>query len=233
MDDMHMGLGVVVASKEILAAVREFSLKLLGPAAEQFGLMAGDWARVWRLKNLLSISGKVDRICQEEGINLADGHHLAMAVGLPLLEKASYQDNDFLQERWAHLIASSLRAEDRAERGFSLDITYVEILNQLSQLDCEVLKYIVENGVEKQDSTGITLKPLELDEIQNAHPNSLAHISLEKLISLGCASSDPRIPLKTGGLRGLLEVITPTSIGINLYISASGKTPQWLKSEDG
>ena len=217
----------------ILGSLSKFTRQLFGPSVDQIGEIVGDWARLWRVKNLLSVKEKFDRICQERGFDSEDGRRLTLAVGLPLLEKASYQDDAFLQERWAHLIASSLRAEDRAERGFSLDITYVEILNQLSQLDCEVLEYIVENGVGEQDSdSNIILKPLEPDEIQNAHPNSLAHISLEKLISLGCARSAPRIPLKTGGYRGLWEVITPTSIGINLYVSASGKTPKWLHSKN-
>ena len=217
----------------ILGDLSKFAQRILGPPADQIGQILGDWARAWRVKNLLAISGKLDRICLEKGINPDEGRHLSLAVGLPLLEKASYQDDDFLQERWAHLITSSLYSEDRAESGFSLDITYVEILNQLSQLDCKVLEFIVENGVEGRGKDSITVSPLEPDEIQDAHPNSLAHISLEKLISLGCASCTPKIPLETGGYRGLAEVIAPTSIGINLYISASGKMPKWLKSEAG
>ena len=59
MEDEFMGLGVVVASKEILTAVREFSLKLLGPAAEQFGLIGGDWARAWRANNLALYQQKI------------------------------------------------------------------------------------------------------------------------------------------------------------------------------
>ena len=222
---------IVAASKEILTAAREFALKLLGPAAEQFGFMAEDWARVWRLKNLLAINEKCDRIFLEKGINPAEGRHLSLTVGLPLLEKASYHDNDFLQERWAHLIASSLRSKGRGESNFSLDITYVEILNQLSQLDCEVLEFIVQNSVKGRGDDGIKVRSLEQDEIQDAFPNTPSHISLEKLISLGCARCDPKIPLKTGD-QGLMEVITPTSIGINLYIAASGKTPKGLKSND-
>lgn len=222
---------IVAVSKGVLAAVREFALKLLGPAAEQFGLMAGDWARAWRLKNLLAINKKCDRILLEKGINPAERRHLSLTVGLPLLEKASYHDNDFLQERWAHLIASSLRSEDHAESSFSLDITHIEILNQLSQLDCEVLEFIVENSVTGKGEDGIAVRPLEQDEIQDAHPNTPSHVSLEKLVSLGCARCDPKVPLKPGG-RGLMEVVTPTSIGINLYIAASGKTPKGLKSTD-
>ena len=81
---------------------------------------------------------------------------------------------------------------------------------------------------------GVTkIRSLEPDAIESARPNSLAvHISLEKLVSLGCVSRDPKIPLKTGGSRGLEELIGPTSIAINLYISASGKRPSWFQSKN-
>ena len=73
MDDVSMGVGVVVASKELLTGVREFTLKILGPGAEQAGLIIGDWARLFRVKNLISIKDKVDRICMENGIKPAEG----------------------------------------------------------------------------------------------------------------------------------------------------------------
>ena len=62
--------------------------------------------------------------------------------GLPLIEKASYQDDSFLQERWANLIANSLRPGGEVVNDFSLSITYVEILHQLSRLEVEYLQYL-------------------------------------------------------------------------------------------
>ena len=233
MDAVSMGVGIVV-SKELMAGVREFTLKIFGPAAEQAGLIIDDRARLFRVTNLISIKEKFDRICMENGIKPNEGRHLAMSVGLPLLDKASYQDIDFLQERWAHLIANSLCSDEQSEDSFSLDITYVEILNQLSKLDCEVLEFIVEKGVEDRNKNSIKIRSLEPDAIESAHPNSPAvHLSVEKLVSLGCASRDPKLPLKPGGSRALEELIGPTSIGINLYIAASGKSPSWFGEENG
>ncbi len=37
---------------EGMAAVAEVSRRLLGPGTDQLGLMAGDWARLWRVKDL-------------------------------------------------------------------------------------------------------------------------------------------------------------------------------------
>ena len=238
MDAVSTGVGIVVASKELMAGVREFTLKILGPGAEQAGLIIDDWARLFRVKNLISIKDKFERICMDNGIKPTDRRYLAMSVGLPLLEKASYQDNDFLQERWAHLIANSLRSDEQSEDSFSLDITYVEILNQLSQLDCEILEYIVEHGVESRDEKTGVMKGVGLDpdDIRKRHPNRLAHLSLEKLISLGCAASVMKAQMDGSGGNGYgawAHEIVITLIGVNLYISASGKTPKWLGEENG
>ena len=234
MDDSYKALAVV--APEIAKSIKEFALKIFGPGAEQVGMIVGDRARLWRLNNLISINGKWERICREKGIDLADGRHLSFAVGLPLLEKASCHDNDFIQERWAHLIASSLRSEDREESSFSLDITYVEILNQLSQLDCEILEYIVENGVESRDEKTGSMKGVQIDpsSIREAHPNTLAHISLEKLVSLGCAHRVLKAYLTASGSEygAWGQDIVVTLIGLNLYLAASGKTPKWLRRED-
>ena len=230
MDDAYMALGLISAS-DASKTIGEFARRIFGPSADDLGLIISDHVRLWRLRNLISISRKFDRICREKGIDLSEGNHLKLAVGLPLIEKASYQDDDFLQARWAHLIASSLRSDDEQEIPFSLNNTYVEVLHQLSRLDCEVLEFIVEKGVEGRKDGNIIPCLLEPDEIAAVFPESLTHISLEKLVSLGCVSRDPKLPLKPGGSRTLMEVITPTIIGINFYIAASGKLPKWFHEE--
>ena len=212
--------------------LREFCQQLFGPAVDQIGQIGGDWARLWRLKNLVSIHDKFDRILQDRKIDPSEGRHLALSVGLPMLEKASYQDDEVLQEKWAHLIASSLSSDERSESDFRLDTTYVETLHQFSRLDCDVLEFIVRNGVENRDKNGTHLRLIDPDEIEKAFSHRDWHISLEKLISLGCVSRDPKLPLKPGGSRGLVECITPTIIGINLYIAASGEKPEWFFYED-
>ncbi len=123
-------------------------------------------------------------------------------------------------------------SDERSEGDFHLYTTYVEILHQFSRLDCDVLGFIVRNGVESEDKDGMQLRLIDPDEIEKALSHQHWHISLEKLISLGCVSRDPKLPLKPGGFRGLVEGITPTIIGINLYVAASGEKPDWFFYED-
>ena len=218
-------------SKDALAStlktVNSFLTRLFGPGTEQIGLLMSDWAKLWRLKNLTAILNAVDRILLEQNISPDESRKLALSVGLPLLERASYQDDPFLQTRWAQLIANSLR-KGSTTPDFSFSTTFIETLHQFSRLDCEVLEFVVENVVVKRtEDDDIVVNQLDPQKIRDAFPDSLAHLSLEKLVALGCVRSDPKLPLKPGGL-GVKKVLCPTLMGLNLYVVASGKTPKGL-----
>ena len=92
----------------------------------------------------------LERVIKERNLVEEDLKKLSLSVGFPLLEKASYQDDEFLQEKWANLLASAMEKRENEDTDFSLDTTYIEILHQFSRLDCEVLEYIVENGVSEE-----------------------------------------------------------------------------------
>ena len=210
----------------------KFLIDILGPAAKEIKELLGDRARYWRWKNLLSIREKFNTKCQEQGINPEKSENkLALSIGLPLLEVASYQNDDFLQDRWANLLVDSVKSDPQE---YNIDITFVRMLEQFSRLDCEVLEYVVENGIEEGhvDDTPMVLHPLLESDIRQAFPDSLVHIALEKLVSLGCVARSIRLPMtptegEGGGHNSLMEDIVPTLMGINLYASSSGKSPRW------
>ena len=231
---------------EVTKQVTKFVMTLLGPAATQLGELLGDTARSWRLKNLLSISDKVDAICREKGFNPESGQKMALSIGLPLIAKASYQDDDFLQDKWANLLVASMEGNMSGfdpEGAFSFDATCIEALGQFSRLDCYVLEYIVENGIAHQEvpsdgrTSSMLSNPIPENTIEQALSEyKLVHLSIDKLVHIGCADRVLRLPLspkKEGesGLHRLAEGIAPTMIGINLYVASSGKTPKWAERE--
>ena len=118
---------------------RMFAASVIAPALSQVGMTIGDQAKYYRIKNLVRLNEHLKKTLEERGLGADDLGGISLAEGLPLLEKASYQDDDYLQKKWAGLIASLMEKDDEKQESFSLGVTYVEILNQLSRLDCEVL----------------------------------------------------------------------------------------------
>lgn len=202
---------------------------LLGPGTKEIGEMVGDIARSWRLKNLARLEPKVRDSLKKLGLDKR--RVLPLAVGLPMIEAASYQDDSYLQDRWANLIAGTVaRAGDEDETDFDLAPTYVEIMRQLSRPDCEILDFVAENGIEGINEDGsYAPKGFDLAELQERFDKRITHISVEKLVTLGVLQRAPKIPMTTGPTSsGFAEVILPTIIGLNFYATASGKMPGWV-----
>lgn len=209
-----------------------FDATVVGPALNQIGLTIGDQFKYYRMKNLIRLNSHLEEVIEERNLDMSDLENVSLSVGFPLLEKASYQDDDALQRNWANLLASAMEKDSNRDDGFSLSITYIEILHQFSRLDCEVLEYIAENGVSGRGREDESLMTVALDpkEICKAFSGKPAHISLEKLVNLGCAYRVLRTPLSTtegDGYGPLRQDIITSLIGLNLYMAASGKKPKW------
>ncbi len=221
---------VVVAITQLLEKV--FGTTLVAPALCQINMTIGDQLKFFRIRNLSLLNEELERVLRDRNLDTCDLRTLSLSVGFPLLEKASYQDDQYLQRKWANLLASSMANTTTESDGFSLDITHIEILHQLSPLDFEVLKYITENGVlgGNRGTGALEVAPLDPLTIHSVFPGTPAHVSLEKLVALGCAYRVLRTPLSTGGGDGygpLRQDLVVTLIGLNLCIAATGEEPEW------
>ena len=100
-------ISTAIAKKGVdggLAAAEGVIQKMFGPAAEEIGLMFRDKARVYRLKNLLSVVTKTDELLRANSANL---HTVPLRTLLPIIEGASLEDDDALSKKWAGLLASA------------------------------------------------------------------------------------------------------------------------------
>lgn len=107
--------------------------KVAGPFSEELGLLLRDKIRMYRLKNLQQILEMMRRI-------LADAEVEASPVPprllLPIIESASVEDDEMMQELWAHLLASAAQEPDAVPPSF------VEILKQLSPQEAQFLTQV-------------------------------------------------------------------------------------------
>jgi len=82
---------------------RDLVQRFLGPLATEVGTGLGYVGTVLRMKLALSMMQKASKILSDAGI---DPKPVAPKLFLPILEHASLEDDEYLQERWATLLAN-------------------------------------------------------------------------------------------------------------------------------
>lgn len=112
------------------------------PITEAVGIF-GDKLKFMRWKRKLRIVDEVNRILDERGVK--NIRPIPPKLAIPILEQASLEENDELQDIWCRLIANSL------DPNFNMEIRYafIEIIKNLTALDAKILKYIYEATMER------------------------------------------------------------------------------------
>lgn len=203
---------------ELTQRICQFLKKVFGNATEQIGEIAHDWAKFFRYKNLLLIQDKVETIHAKRHLE-GKTVPISLRTAIPLIEKASLEDDESLQDMWAGLIANATDPNKR------LDVKkiYIEILSSLEPLDVEVLRFLAKQGwnlhrIQFVDRTGgITVAILS--EKLNTEEENL-YISLQNLARLGCLI-DERPQTRGNAVSGIHvtdpeSIFRPSSLGFSL-----------------
>jgi hypothetical protein len=155
---------------EITEKVGGFVSKVIGGASNQVGGILEDWTRYYRYKNLLSIADKVERIHAKRKI-LGKTIPIPPRVAIPMLESASLEDDDALQEVWARLIANSTDPNFKT----GLHPGYIEVIKQLSPDDGTIL-----NSFIQREKYPIIFSKMEVKEYLEAELRIIAKHRSEK-----------------------------------------------------
>jgi len=116
--------------------------RLLGPAIDEAGLILQDKVRVYRLKNTLRALDRVRTLLSEADI---EPRQVPLRALLPLLDGVSMEDDEFLREKWARLLASAASGtdEDLAHPSFA------KILSEMSAREAKLLD-LIDSSVESK-----------------------------------------------------------------------------------
>ena len=152
----------------ILGTAREFLEKLLGPAAEEAGLILGDKIKFYRLRNMLNVLEKSKRLLEEEGLS---PKAVSLKTLFPLLEYASLEEDAGLQDKWAALLANAANSTSE------LNPSFPEVLKQLSSAEARLLDAIYDRFV--GDFKRIDLS--ESEAIGGNVSNSIPRLSFDSL----------------------------------------------------
>jgi len=119
---------------KLLDEASRFIRKVLGGTFIELGNITHDWASYFRLKNLMKIRDKVERLKSESGSNVQIP--IPPRLAIPILTNASLEDEEALQDLWANLIAAG------TSKQHSIHPAYSQILTQLCADEAIILKNI-------------------------------------------------------------------------------------------
>ena len=91
---------------------RDFLDKLITPAIEEVGLLVREKVTMWRFKNQVKTLNKAQEYCIRNQIK---PKAISLKLLCPLLENASLEEDEFLQDKWAILLGNMVDSEQNIE----------------------------------------------------------------------------------------------------------------------
>jgi hypothetical protein len=137
-----------------------FINKLLGPGADEIGLMLGERIKMYRLRKQIELFYEAKKMLTEAGI---EPKQVNLKTLLPLMEGASLEDDISISSKWAALLANAA-----TENGDTIvEPSFADVLKQLTSTQCLLLDLIYKQiKGERLKSQEWALEPVRLQRIQ-------------------------------------------------------------------
>ena len=103
---------------------KEFLGKLISPTIEEVGLLMADNIKYIRFKNQVNIALRAKKYIEDRCLTLKQ---VPIKILVPLLENASLEEDERLQQNWAHMIGNMADSETNLQNQI-----FPYILNQIS-----------------------------------------------------------------------------------------------------
>ena len=128
------------SAKELSRRAGEIFTNLLGPLTEQLGLTLGDHAAYYRLKRLVALGEKAQKLLR--GRTIAQNPNLGRI--LPIIQIASMESDEDVHNRWAALLANVVHDPK------SVHPSYIEIMKQLTSDEARWLDQAFDEALEDE-----------------------------------------------------------------------------------
>lgn len=208
------------AIEKSFAGIEGFLKKVCVPLLDELGLMMKDRIRLWRLNNILKTldkaQGKLEFI--KDNLELKAPPRIALSI----IENASLNDDDEVQELWAGLFVSSCTKDGIDDS----NLIFIDLLKQLTKSEGRIFKYACETAIKVVNKNGLIaanellLSPADLESITLI--KDLYHLDRE----IDHLRSVEIIEPFGGGFNiqdvNLNANITPSALALNLYVRCQG-----------
>ncbi|WP_291401928.1 Abi-alpha family protein [Daejeonella sp.] len=123
-----------------LELAKDFLGKLISPTIEEVGLLISDNIKFLRFKNQVKILLKAKNYIEKNNISLKE---IPIKILVPLLEKASLEDEEKLQDKWSNMLVNMVDSETNFQNQI-----FPHILSQMSLGEYEALQEVFQKEKE-------------------------------------------------------------------------------------
>ena len=197
-----------------------FIAKFISAPLEQGIGIFEDKLKYMRWERQVRLMKRSEDFLKEIGLS-SPNQAVPLNIAIPLIQAASLEENDDLQDRWAKLLVNA----SNKNSGVDIKKAYISILEDLSPLDVKILDTICSVADDKIDEGILTYKLPDGVEYKktsegNPLPTPEVQLSLGNLIRLGCLTST-----FTWGGKQVLTHVESTILGRSLYKACTLKKP--------
>ncbi len=188
-------------SVETTEKILTFLAKVFKEPIEQTSGMIGDRLKFIRWKRQVRIVDEVNKILEQK--NITETRAVPPKFMIPILENATLEEDDNLQDIWIKLISNSMNPNFNSEIRYA----YIEIIKSINPIDARVLKEFYEALTRQNLNLGnITAHSVPKEELSRALKISSEEciISIYNLFRVQCLAP----AILTGGAKLGSEPIT-------------------------
>jgi abortive infection alpha-like protein len=193
-------------------AFGEFIARFIsGPIEQGMGIFE-DKLKYMRWERQVRLIKKATQLLSEVGLD-EPTRSIPLKVAIPLLQAASIEDDDNLQDKWAALLVNAANAKS----GIEIHRVYVEILGQISPLEAKILDEVYALPFESTQHAGVLTHSLpdiaiadseESKSDREREPTNEVKLAMSNLERIGCL----KLGMTYGG-GGSFTRVNPTLLG--------------------
>jgi hypothetical protein len=172
------------AAREVGGFIAKF---IAGPLEQGMGIFE-DRLKYIRWERQERLMQRAQEFLKRTGMD-APTRPVPMKLVIPILQGATLEEDDSLQDRWAALLVNAANAKFTGE----IRRSYTSILEQLTPLDAQILDVVYALPFDKSQHSGVVTKDLpgdvhiaDMTAIEFPLPPEEVVISLSNLARLGC-----------------------------------------------
>lgn len=171
-----------------------------------------DKLKYMRWERQVRLMQRADQLLKEIGLNKPT-RPIPLKLVVPLLEAASIEDDDSLQDLYARLLVNAANGASR----INLQRAYISVLEQLTPLDASLLQKIYSLSYQETQHNGVEVGKLPQEvsigkddgkEDDLPEPSDDVKLALANLARLGCV-----VIQKSCGGGELFKKVNPTLLG--------------------